>query len=509
MKKTTWAAGWRFRGVTALAPLAKPGHKAEPSRKSDLETEKLEAEVSKLKLERALIERKADLDVLKLQAEIRDLRRHFLLRNVAPVATLVVGLLSIGGTVWLNTESSAREKYRRVHEGIARQLLVHLSEPESVDRIAAARQLGQLDPDVIYTIVSDGYAASRANAKLKPSGEHPRSASTYFRAGIMEVASLPTRESALSIKQRVAFLIQGLEDVSPLVRYKAHVGLVGMGLKQEVQEELVRAGSKLDVAHAYANERDRLTPKFLVRQKYRMVVIPKVVAVIGSDFDEQNERPAVEVSLETFAIDEDLVTNGEWQALMGDELPLFEEMPVLELTNWRKKDPQAKSRPVLGVSFKQAKNFCGRTGRRLPTEVEWEVAARGTSGWLYPWGDDLAINTRVLEKEAQHASKPGQLTTLNVAALSEGMPNDISAFGIKRMVTSVRQWTDSEYSPASSLHRSKNMPCSSQCTTRGSSGSAIPSERGDTNRMRASRRDLRGISEPDDVIGFRCAMTIK
>ncbi|MCU0499728.1 MAG: formylglycine-generating enzyme family protein [Anaerolineae bacterium] len=72
-----------------------------------------------------------------------------------------------------------------------------------------------------------------------------------------------------------------------------------------------------------------------------------------------------------FWIDQNPVTQAQWAQVMGEPAP-------------------STGNPVT-VSWTQALNFCQRRGMRLPTEREWEYAARGVEGWLYPWGDQ-AVN---------------------------------------------------------------------------------------------------------------------
>jgi formylglycine-generating enzyme required for sulfatase activity len=65
--------------------------------------------------------------------------------------------------------------------------------------------------------------------------------------------------------------------------------------------------------------------------------------------------------------------------------------------------------PVTCVNWSDADTFCAWDGRRLPTEAEWEFAARGEAGRKYPWGDDFECNRAVLSGSAQCAEHAGQL----------------------------------------------------------------------------------------------------
>jgi formylglycine-generating enzyme required for sulfatase activity len=100
--------------------------------------------------------------------------------------------------------------------------------------------------------------------------------------------------------------------------------------------------------------------------------------------------------------------------------------------NWPDRRPPEKllDHPVTGVSFFDAAAFAASLGRTLPTEEQWEKAARGTDGRVYPWGN--RFNLRNLNSRA---SKKRLTTPVNL------YPDGVSPFGVMDLVGNVWEWT--------------------------------------------------------------------
>ena len=137
----------------------------------------------------------------------------------------------------------------------------------------------------------------------------------------------------------------------------------------------------------------------------QMVHIPAGEFLMGSDTGPSDERPAHWVSLSTFEIDRFPITNAQFASFLNAVGPTNAAGETL----FDADDPDARihrrgdrwmadvgfeDHPVVEVSWTGAHDFCAWAGKRLPTEAEWEKAARGTDGRRYPWGNEPPDATR-------------------------------------------------------------------------------------------------------------------
>jgi serine/threonine-protein kinase len=147
-----------------------------------------------------------------------------------------------------------------------------------------------------------------------------------------------------------------------------------------------------------------------------------------------NEKPDHVVDVPAFWIDRTEVTNAQYQMCVAASACT----PPIGVDSATRKnyyaDPQFVDFPVILVSWRQARAYCEWAGRRLPSESEWEKAARGTDGRLYPWGDQPPDNT---------------LLNFNLAALDTtrvgAFPNGASPYGALDMAGNVVEWVDGFY----------------------------------------------------------------
>jgi formylglycine-generating enzyme required for sulfatase activity len=128
-----------------------------------------------------------------------------------------------------------------------------------------------------------------------------------------------------------------------------------------------------------------LTDKFGIKMK----LIPSGEYIMGRLYLFPEEQPVHLVYLHSFYMDVYEVTNAAYQSCVDDGGC---SLPLVEYSHTRPdyfNNPQFSNYPVIYVTWPQAETFCKWRGARLPTEAEWEKAARGADNRSYSWGSDL------------------------------------------------------------------------------------------------------------------------
>jgi formylglycine-generating enzyme required for sulfatase activity len=159
-----------------------------------------------------------------------------------------------------------------------------------------------------------------------------------------------------------------------------------------------------------------------------MAYVPGGEFYMGSDTGDEFSRPAHKVSVGPFFIDLTEVTNESYSNFVratGHDAP----------PNWIDGTyPEGRANfPVTGVSWYDAAGFAAWAGKRLPTEAEWEFAARGTDGRIYPWGNDW--------ESGMANADPSNAGLRNVGEGGQ------SPFGLFDMSGNAWEWTSSDARP--------------------------------------------------------------
>jgi formylglycine-generating enzyme required for sulfatase activity len=162
-----------------------------------------------------------------------------------------------------------------------------------------------------------------------------------------------------------------------------------------------------------------------------MALVPAGEFTMGSTL-KADERPVHRVYLNAFSMDMYAVTVGQYAKYV--EATGMEAPPEWEIMN----QPQHQKRPVVNISWSDAASYCKWAGKRLPTEAEWEKAARGTDGRLYPWGNEAP--TRL------HANFGKKEWANHMALVPVGMFElGKSPYGIHDMAGNVWEWVNDWY----------------------------------------------------------------
>ncbi len=154
-------------------------------------------------------------------------------------------------------------------------------------------------------------------------------------------------------------------------------------------------------------------------------------------------KPQAEVWVQTFYLDTHEVTYGEYKAC-EKEGRCGKGGP-----NYR--DFDNPRQPINGVSWFNAKGYCEAHGKRLPTEAEWEKAARGTDGRLYPWGDEPATCERAVIQDSRGRScgkKQRSRTHADVGRPEPVGTRPPNPYGLYDMAGNAWEWVADWYTPS-------------------------------------------------------------
>lgn len=144
----------------------------------------------------------------------------------------------------------------------------------------------------------------------------------------------------------------------------------------------------------------------------------------------ESEMDYQQVELESYSIDLRLVSNEEYAEFRPLHRHFF--------------PPEEGNLPAVNVSYEEACQFAEWLGKRIPSELQWEKAARGTDGRLFPWGNDF-------DPERLNSAESGRRALTPVDAFPQGA----SPYGCLNMAGNVWEWTSTLWEPGSSLMAKK------------------------------------------------------
>jgi formylglycine-generating enzyme required for sulfatase activity len=273
-----------------------------------------------------------------------------------------------------------------------------------------------------------------------------------------------------------------------------------------------------------------ILPAFGAESAVDMALIPAGEYRMGTSEGSDglaDEHPERLVFLHPFFLDRFEVTNQDYAAFVQStgHRPPTNNSPDSTIWNGAVPPQPIARHPVVNVSWEDAVAYCRWSGKRLPTEAEWEKAARGTDGRRYPWGNDWSWTkansasywaNRTIEFQsgadweafwikgdgarlAREHGINGEVLTLPVGSF----PDAVSPYGIHDLAGNAAEWVQDWYDP--NYYRSAPLT-----DPTGPERGAIKSMRGGSwlkpaISLRTSDRDWGTMDSRPSGTGFRCA----
>lgn len=228
-----------------------------------------------------------------------------------------------------------------------------------------------------------------------------------------------------------------------------------------------------------------------------------------------DEQPVIGVVLSPFFMDIHPVTNQEYRIFIEQSgyydseywseegFSFIKEKSIVEPLYWRELNWNGNKQPVTGVSWYEAQAYANFVGKKLPTESQWEYAAKGNDTRLYPWGNSIpSLDIANFAPDCE-PSEFNRRSTGWDAHLQNRSP-----FGCVDMAGNLAEWCIDNYFPNYSWDEGKIDPIylsrqDDDHVVRGGSGLH------DEDYMRCTCRDNYPPTVRDNIIGFRCVKNMK
>ena len=201
--------------------------------------------------------------------------------------------------------------------------------------------------------------------------------------------------------------------------------------KENMEEDISKLTNVQELKTPMYYDKSRIGP-----EPNEMILIPAGNFIMGTDNRLPDEGPEHKVYLPAYYIDKYEVTNLQYKKFI-------DETNHRSPTHFRNRTfPEGKAdHPVTYVTWYDATDYCAWAGKRLPTDAEWEKAARGEHGRIFPWGDEFEVNNANTPVRWEALNKEGDTTPVG------SFPGGVSPYGLYDMSGNVWEWTSSWYLP--------------------------------------------------------------
>lgn len=265
-----------------------------------------------------------------------------------------------------------------------------------------------------------------------------------------------------------------------------------MEIKKSIEhdEKMAKLAVKVKKIEVADNRDFSIYETIVGEDRREMILIPEGVFTRGSASGGFDEKPEQEVYLDAFYVDKYEVTVDAYNVFrraanyIEPSVPFFQgDYEILKTPNF----------PVVGVSWLDATNYCKWAGKRLLSEAEWEKAARGTHGLIYPWGNN------VLPDRVNFAGKADGHEFLSPVG---SFPTGRSVYGVFDMAGNASEWVEDWYDQSYYQESPMMNPTGAEKTkNRVFRGGSWDSRKPD---IRTTKRFAATPGRKDSIVGFRC-----
>ncbi|MBU4486252.1 MAG: formylglycine-generating enzyme family protein [Candidatus Delongbacteria bacterium] len=290
-----------------------------------------------------------------------------------------------------------------------------------------------------------------------------------YLAGLSEADSLNTQNDSLNI---------GLDSIK-----EEDVALYREMKKSRQDTTLYKSLSDADKAQLNKKKKSYNNKFYYAKDNKKMILIPGQAFKMGSDNGSDIEKPEYSVKVKDFYLDETEVTNAQFKKFLEES----KYNPKGSLSHFRDRRFNKDDMPVVDVVYYDAIAYCEWAGKRLPSEREWECAAKDSQNYEYPTGTDMT------DKDARFGLN---ITIGSPVSVKSYRPNK---FGIYDLAGNVSEWVHgviSQYPGNITMSRSYGKD-------RIPRGGSWMSPKED---CKTYRRAILDISKSTGNIGFRCAI---